>query len=106
MSETTPSPTPNADYEAVTLPFSGDVVQVSRRRMSVKDLDTVSRLVGKSRQMGHMIAARLSLVVSKPGGGLVTMEEILDWDEDDMIAVTDKRDEPGFMRAGARTPSS
>lgn len=104
MSET-PIPI-QPDFETLTLPVSGLVVRLTAKRFKVSDWDRVDAMVGKKRSLGKVSAARMSLVTSKADGSFFTMEEILDWDEDDLNFLAERREDSDFLKAGARTPSS
>jgi hypothetical protein len=47
------------------------------------------------------MAARASLTITKADGSLIPFEDIMDWDEEDLNAVIEKRDDPSFFQTPA-----
>jgi hypothetical protein len=82
-----------------TLPVSGLEVAISNRRLKVRDNDHAFQLVGPDaiKSPVKLMAARVSLTTTKADGSPILFEDILDWDEEDMNAVIDKRDDPSFF---------
>jgi hypothetical protein len=91
-----------AESRELKLPLSGQTVLVSNRRLKVKDNDRAFALVGDLKRPMALMAARAALVCTYPDGRPVLFEEILEWYEEDLEAVTKLRDDADFLETVAR----